>query len=214
MNDNALHTQHSTFQPFRFSVENQPAGTEYEWLFTENVTNTARLFGEKDALRPFKDAFHDYVIAGDKDALHQKPEGTKAAAHFQFVVPANESVVLDLRLTAESELPIRESGPSFDETFRQRKQEADQFYAEVIPDNVSDDERQISRQANAGLLWTKQFYNYVVEDWLEGDPDHPSSEKRKRGRNSAWPHLFNRDIISMPDKWEYPWYAAWIPRFI
>ena len=160
---------------------------------------------------PFvKDAFHEYVIGGRQDAVNPKNHGTKAAAHYQPNVPAGGQIVVQLRLSPESEAAKNPLGDSFDRGFADRMREADEFYGARLPGKISAQQKLVVRQAYAGLLMSKQFYHYVVKDWLEGDPGPPPPpDSRKDGRNREWTHLFNRDIISMPDKWEYPWYAAW-----
>ena len=136
--------------------------------------------------------------------------GTKAAAHYLLTVPADGAVTVCLRLFSEDEVPEELFGRTFDRVFDRRLREADEFYASRIPRALPDSQKQIARQAYAGLLWSKQFYNYIVEAWLKGDPSQPPPPKtREQGRNHDWMHLFNRDVLSMPDKWEYPWYAAW-----
>src|SRR5262249_18783294 len=136
--------------------------------------------------------------------------GTKAAAYYELHIPAGGSVTLRGRLTAAEAETEKPFGPMFDGVFGQRMVEADEYYDELIACKVTPAEKQVIRQANAGLLWSKQFYHYVVEDWLDGDPGQPTPPSgRQQGRNTDWRHLFNRDVISMPDKWEYPWYAAW-----
>ena len=158
-----------------------------------------------------KDAFHRYVIDRDADAVNPAREGTKAAAHYVLTVPRAKTVTVRLRLNDRA--PGRGANPlgrSFDETVEQRRTEADEFYATVIPATLSEDAARVARQAFAGLLWSKQFYHYVVKDWLDGDPRQPAPPAdRQYGRNNQWTHLYNADVISMPDKWEYPWYAAW-----
>jgi hypothetical protein len=156
-----------------------------------------------------KDAFHEFVIYGNTGAVNPRQFGTKAAAVHRLTIPAGSETILRLRLTAIEEAT---SGPfeDFDEIFAQRIAEADAFFAESIPATLDDEATNVSRQAYAGLMWSKQFYHYVVKDWLTGDADQPTPPaSRLTGRNHDWPHLFNRDVISMPDKWEYPWYAAW-----
>jgi len=182
-----------------------------ELLFTENDTNTMRLFGAAGA-RYAKDGINDYVVAGRRDAVNPEKAGTKASAHYVEDVPAGAEYRLRLRLTALS--PERFSdevfGAEFGATIDLRRKEADTFYNTVIPPTLSADERNVARQALAGVLWSKQFYHYVVKTWLDGDPAQPPPPGvRRQGRNAAWPHLFNADVVSMPDKWEYPWYAAW-----
>ncbi|MBK7864895.1 MAG: glucosidase [Archangiaceae bacterium] len=172
-------------------------------LFTENESNTERLWGRPNSTPYVKDAFHRCVVNGQRDAVSPDGAGTRAAAHYALSLPARGSITLKLRLTAGA-------AGDFDAIFEQRRAEADAFYARRIPQALSAPEQQISRQAYAGLLWSKQYYHYVVDHWLDGDPGHPPPAPGLRGaRNRDWKHLYNRDVISMPDKWEYPWYAAW-----
>jgi hypothetical protein len=153
-----------------------------------------------------KDAFHSCVVEGRADAVNPARVGTKAAYHYRLDVPAGASVVVRLRLTADG---TRTSEP-FDTVFADRIQEADAFYHARVHDSATPDERNAARQCYAGLLWSRQFYYYAVEQWLEGDPAQPAPPpERARGRNAEWTHIYNRDVISMPDTWEYPWYAAW-----
>ena len=180
-------------------------------LFTENDTNTARLFGTPNA-GYVKDGINDCVVDGRTEAVNPAGVGTKAAADYALDVPAGATRVVRLRLTDRSleRLPAGPFGPAFDQTVARRLQEADDFYAEVIPATLGADERRVMRQALAGVLWSKQYYHYVVRYWLQGDPAQPPPpDARQQGRNREWPHLYNADVISMPDKWEYPWYAAW-----
>jgi hypothetical protein len=176
-------------------------------LFTENETNKQRLWGVANESPYAKDGINDHVVQGRAEAVNPAQTGTKAAAHYKLTLAAGETVVVRLRLSAQRHaLPFAD----FDAQFAARQREADEFYATLQPANLSDDERNVQRQAFAGLLWSKQFYHFDVETWLDGDPvGPPPAEARREGRNSQWPHLNNRDIISMPDKWEYPWYAAW-----
>jgi len=212
--DSPVRVKHSTLEPFYFVADDGPGKQRPEWLFTKNETNVYRLYGDQKSSGPFKDAFHDYVVHGNRRALAKKKDGTKVAPYYKVEIPAGESVEFRFRLYAESERPTNDFGDSFDAIFKQRIADADEFYRQRFENGngkqLSDENRAIVRQANAGLLWSKQFYHYVIKDWLDGDPDGPPvSESRKSIRNSDWPHLFNRDVISMPDKWEYPWYAAW-----
>jgi hypothetical protein len=180
-----------------------------ELLFTENETNHSRLYGTENGHPFVKDAFHEYVVHGRRDAVNPAEAGTKAAAHYTLQVPAGGSAVVRLRLTdgEPAGTPFRDG---FDRMVASRIREADEFYATVIPARLSDDSRGIMRQALAGMLWSKQWYHYDVRRWLEGDPTQPPPPaERKHGRNHEWMHLYNDDVISMPDKWEYPWYAAW-----
>ncbi len=180
-------------------------------LFTENETNTERLFGYANGSRYVKDAFHRYVIDGANDVVNPAQSGTKGAAHYSLQIRPGETVTLRLRLNdAMPGTPDTSLGEAFDATFDTRRREADEFYATVIPAHLSDDARNVARQAFAGVLWSKQYYHYVVKDWLDGDPAQPAPPvERHRGRNREWTHLYNADVVSMPDKWEYPWYAAW-----
>ena len=178
-------------------------------LFTENETNATRLWGAPNASPYVKDGINDYVVEGRKDAVNPDGAGTKAAAHYRLTIPAAGTATVRLRLTPSPE-PARALGREFDGLFTRRIREADQFYATVIPASLSADARRVMRQAFAGLLWSKQFFHYDVRRWLEGDPTGPPPPaSRREGRNREWEHLYNDDVISMPDKWEYPWYAAW-----
>jgi hypothetical protein len=180
-------------------------------LFTENETNTARVFGYANGARYVKDAFDRYVVHGERDAVNPAEMGSKAAGLYTSEVPPGETVTLRLRLSdAAPGTPGASLGPAFDRTFATRIREADEFYGTVIPHELSDDAKNVMRQAFAGVLWSKQYYHYVVKDWLDGDPAQPAPpSERGHGRNREWTHLYNADVISMPDKWEYPWYAAW-----
>jgi len=178
-------------------------------LFTENETNVQYLWGMPNATSYVKDSFHDYLIHGQREAVNPQNIGTKAAAHYHADIPPGEHVTYRLRLTNMP--PIKGMlKKEFDTVFSARKQEADEFYAKRTSHHLSSDGCNIQRQAFAGMLWSKQFYHYDVRTWLQGDPAAPPPpEGRHRGRNQGWEHLHNEDIISMPDKWEYPWYAAW-----
>jgi hypothetical protein len=180
--------------------------------FTENETNLQRLYGVANPSPYVKDGINAAVVHGNAAAVNPEWIGTKAAAHYRLSIGAGETAELRLRLTnreftAGKEQPFDEE---FDRVFAARIQEADAFYATVIPPSLSPDAQNVMRQAFAGLLWSKQFYHYVVDSWLNGDPGQPAPPaERERGRNHEWRHLFNADVISMPDKWEYPWYASW-----
>jgi hypothetical protein len=185
---------------YRLHCEGAPA-----LLFTENESNARRVWGSDNASPYVKDAFHELVVQGNAEAVNPAEEGTKAAAHYRFRVAPGESAVVHLRL-ARSHAPALD----FDRVFDERRREADLFYAGVIPERLGEDARQVMRQALAGMLWSKQWFHVDVRRWLDGDPAQPAPPReRKSGRNSEWTHLFNDDVISMPDKWEYPWYAAW-----
>jgi hypothetical protein len=182
-----------------------------ELLFTENETNTRRLFNLAESGWCKKDGINDYIVHGTKQAVSAESIGTKAAAHYAMEIAAGKTVIVRLRLT-NVEFAQRPTAAfsSFDGLFTVRKHEADDFYATIIPRDLSPDAQSVMRQGFAGLLWSKQFYHYVVKDWLQGDPGSPPPPvERTLGRNHDWPHLYNADVISMPDKWEYPWYAAW-----
>ncbi|HET7873213.1 MAG TPA: glucosidase [Terriglobales bacterium] len=181
-------------------------------LFTENETNFQRLFNAPNASPYVKDAFHRYIINGETEAVNPALSGTKAAVDYKLTVPAGGETIVKLRLQKNktSNSAAKALGADFEKIFARRKEEADEFYATVIPESADQDTQNIMRQAFAGLLWGKQYYHYVVREWLSGDPATPQPpERRKNGRNNAWHHIYNEDIISMPDKWEYPWYAAW-----
>ena len=177
-------------------------------LFCDNETNFRRLFGASSAAGYCKDAFHEYVVRGRSDAMNPAGEGTKAAGLHLRVVPAGGSVVVRARLRTGSDQGDGFVG--FDNIFSRRVAEADAFYAVLQKDIADEDMRRIQHQAFAGMLWSKQFYYFGVAEWLDGDPlQPPPPASRKQGRNSDWRHLLAGDIISMPDKWEYPWFAAW-----
>jgi Glycosyl hydrolase family 63 C-terminal domain len=182
-----------------------------EILFTENETNYKRLYGVENHCACVKDGINDYIVDGKKDAVAPMPMGTKAAAHYKLQVPPGGSVIIRLRLTDVDFSGVAEAAfDGFDQLFSTRKNEADEFYGTLVPQDLSSDAQNVMRQGFAGMLWSKQFYHYVIKNWLEGDPGQPPpAAERKTGRNSQWPHLYNADVISMPDKWEYPWYAAW-----
>ena len=178
-----------------------------ELLFTENDTNVQRLFNAAKGTHFVKDGINDYIVYGNQHAVNPERAGTKAAANYKLTIGPGETATIRLRLTNKEG---QNDFNDFDQLFVARIREADEFYESVIPKHLSDDARSVMRQSFAGLLWSKQFYHYVVEQWLQGDPATPKPpSERLRGRNSQWKHLYNADVISMPDKWEYPWYAAW-----
>ncbi|MFN8475744.1 MAG: glucosidase [Anaerolineae bacterium] len=180
-------------------------------LFTENETNVERLFGLPNPSPFVKDGINETVVHGRRDRVNPTGVGTKAAAHYNLTIPAGGTAVVRLRLTKSAAThPSPFVFSDFDALFAERKAEADLFYAELQPKSLTDDERNVQRQAFAGMLWSKQFYYYDVERWLDGDPGHPPPPaERRQARNSDWRHLNTTKIISMPDKWEYPWFAAW-----
>ena len=178
-----------------------------ELLFTENDTNTARLVGVPNATPYVKDAINDYVVHGRKSAVNPERTGTKVAALYALDVGAGASQTVRLRL---SDAPAKAAAfADFEAVLTSRRQEADEFYAECIPDALDADERNVVRQAIAGMMWSKQFYNYDVDRWLTEHGADPFNPRRHAPRNEHWHHMHNADVISMPDKWEYPWYAAW-----
>ncbi|MBA3938789.1 MAG: glucosidase [Planctomycetes bacterium] len=231
--DGSVASSHDTLGAMECAAAPASDGTRPQWLFTENDTNQAQLFGADNATPYVKDAFHRYVVDGERAAVNPARTGTKAAALYRLEIPARGEVVVTVRLrraaspptthagahpgkaavkaTAKAAVtPLPWFGAEFAHVLSTRLAEADAFYAALSPGDPHSEGRRVIRQAYAGLLWSKQFYHYVVRDWLDGDPLQPAPPAgRKHGRNADWPHLFNRDVISMPDKWEYPWYAAW-----
>jgi len=180
-----------------------------ELLFTENETNAQRLFGARNRSPFVKDGINDYVVEGAKQTVNPDHVGSKAAAHYKLSIGSGETAVIRMRL-ADSDFKETNAFAAFDKAFSLRKDEADEFYATVIPQDISADAQNVMRQGFAGMLWSKQFYHYVIKDWLQGDSGSPSPpQERQSGRNHQWTHVYNADVISMPDKWEYPWYAAW-----
>jgi hypothetical protein len=199
-----IELNHPTFGNRWLHCEGRP-----ELLFTENETNAHRLWGADNATLYVKDGINDYIVQNMHHAVNPQQTGTKAAAHYQMHLAAGESVVVKLRLN-NAEPKGNAAFDTFDQTFTVRKREADDYYATVIPHDLSSDATNVMRQGFAGMLWSKQYYHYVVKQWLDGDPGQiPPPPERQNGRNHEWLHLYNADVISMPDKWEYPWYAAW-----
>jgi len=179
-------------------------------LFTENETNHQRLFGTKNESAYVKDGINDCVVQGKQDTVNPGQTGTKVAAHYQMKVGAGQTKVIRLRLSSSA--PDRKDKPfgkQFDEVFAERLREADEFYKSVTPPSVSEDQARVMRQAIAGMLWSKQFYFFDGENWLNEHKSNPLHTGYRASRNWEWFHMLNQDIISMPDKWEYPWYAAW-----
>jgi hypothetical protein len=178
-----------------------------EMLFTENETNAQRLWGQPNASAYVKDAFHAYVVSRDREAVNPSRVGTKAAAHYELEVPGGGSETVRLRLTnAIASHPFK----SFEAGFEKRIADADEFYCRITPQSLNEDQRRVHRQALAGMLWSKQFYYFDLDRWLVEHKSHPLLDAAGHvARNMEWFHMLNADIISMPDKWEYPWYAAW-----
>jgi hypothetical protein len=198
----ALAARHAEFGDYNFFADGRP-----EILFCDNETNVRRHFGDNEAAGYFKDAFHEYLVHGNSDAVNPQPLGTKAGVLYQLTLPAGGSGQIRLRLAkGDFQKPFLE----FDSIFTRRIQEADEFYAELQAGIATADARSVQRQALAGMIWSEQYYGYEVREWLRGDPAQPPPPaERRRGRNHEWLNLNNACVMSMPDKWEYPWYAAW-----
>jgi hypothetical protein len=208
--DRVVLAEHASLGTFRLQVQPLAGSPPPALLFTENETNTLRLFKTANVTPYVKDAFHEYLVGGRRDAVNPASVGTKMAAHYVLALEPGGSKEVRLRLHAASQPPTPSLSSAFDVLFEERIREADAFYTTCLSPALSPDERAIARQAYAGLLWNKQFYYYDVKTWLEGDPSQPvPAPERRQVRNTEWDNLYNRDVISMPDKWEYPWYAAW-----
>jgi hypothetical protein len=201
----SIAARHPELGDYQLSFD-MPGAGETELLFTENDTNVRRVFGWSDAQGYFKDAFHEYVVQGNRSAINPERTGTKAAVHCVLTVAAGGSRQIRLRLAPQAKKPFAD----FEAIVARRRAEADEFYATLQKDIADPDARNVQRQAFAGMIWSKQFYRYDVSDWMNGDPlQPPPPPERKAGRNHDWTHLNNSTVMSMPDKWEYPWYAAW-----
>jgi len=199
--ERTVHLQHPQLGEFRLYCQG-----DAQLLFCENQTNFERIFGIEGAPHP-KDSFHDYVVHGREDAVAPERAGTKAAAHYALSIAPGDTAELHLRLSQDAQA---EPFADYDSIFAAREREADEFYAELQAEITDEDARRIQRQAFAGMIWSKQTFHYDVRAWLAGDETQPKPpERRKHGRNADWDHLTNEDVISMPDKWEYPWYASW-----
>ncbi|HBE71951.1 MAG TPA: glucosidase [Planctomycetaceae bacterium] len=209
----ALVARHMTLGNWALAIDtsNLPDGAQStDYLFTDNETNTDLHPDVPSTSGYFKDAFHRYVIQGDRAAVNSKQIGTKVCRVIEHTLAPGEELVLRARMSHFDERPKNWFGTDFESTIQARKAEADEFYDSTIATPLSSEQKEVARQAYAGVLWTKQFYHYVVDAWLKGDDNYSvNTDSRKWGRNHDWQHLFNRDVISMPDKWEYPWYAAW-----
>ncbi|MGE5819823.1 MAG: MGH1-like glycoside hydrolase domain-containing protein [Deltaproteobacteria bacterium] len=199
----AVKAKHSLLGEFIFSCEG-----EVPLLFTENSTNNERLFPGQPSVTPYvKDGINDFVVLGRQGTVNPKKTGTKVAAHYRRTIGSGQSAAVRLRLTAKG--AAAPFGPEFDAIFAARLKEADEFYQSVTPTSVSPDAANVMRQAIAGMLWSKQFFFFDGDSWLEEHHSHPLHTGYRNARNSEWFHMVNEDVISMPDKWEYPWYAAW-----
>ncbi|HSH29059.1 MAG TPA: hypothetical protein VK971_04050 [Thiohalobacter sp.] len=200
-----IRIEHEVLGEYRLDCAGDPT-----LLFCDNETNARRHFGQSEAKGFFKDAFHDYVIDGNSSAVNPTQSGTKAGALYELTVPAGQATTVRIRLTPADTLAPGGPWADFDAILVQRQREADEFYAGLQQTIVDPDARLVQRQALAGMLWSKQFFHYDVPRWLQGDPTQPSPPpERKHGRNADWKHLNNADVLSVPDKWEYPWFAAW-----
>ncbi|MEP6652933.1 MAG: glucosidase [Myxococcales bacterium] len=214
--DGTLVAVHPSLGRYRFACEDVD-GRAPHLLFTDNETNAERLFGAPSRSRFVKDAFHRRVVDGETTAVNPAGFGTKAAAWHTLAIRAGQQQVIRCRLTAENPRAPADGGAdspdrfaSFDRVFEQRKAEADMFHGDHRDSPLTPAERSVVRQSDAGLLWSRQFYHYIVEHWIEGDPAMPRPPRdRAHCRNREWKHLYARDVIAMPDKWEYPWFAAW-----
>jgi hypothetical protein len=205
----AVRTEHETLEPFVWSAGPGPDGKLPVLLFTDNETNGQRLFGVHNPDHHVKDAFHDYLIHGQAGAVSPLPTGTKVAAHYPLELAAGAEVVIRLRLCREEEA-TETPFTGFEAVFGRRIEEANGFYGLRLPRGLPVRQQRLCRSACAGLVWSRQFYHFVVRAWLDGDPGQPPPpDVRKGGRDSDWGHLFSRDVLSMPDKWEYPWFATW-----
>jgi hypothetical protein len=208
-NGDELIVSHETLGTFIALFDSPDHPGQVPYLFTENETNHASFGSTATTNPPSKDAFHRFIIKGERGAVSPADSGTKAAPHFRFLVPPDSTITLRCRIVRAGHEGGVHGFEHFEETFHARREECDLFYQEVIPKDISEDERMICRQGYAGLLWTKQFYSYYVDEWLS-----EGAKPQKGGRrNSDWPHFHARDILSMPDKWEYPWFAAWDTAF-
>ncbi|VEP16291.1 Mannosyl oligosaccharide glucosidase [Hyella patelloides LEGE 07179] len=199
-----IKTYHPEQGDYYFYCQGDP-----ELLFTENETNYQRIFNYDNGSKYAKDGINNYIVNGEKDAVNPNKIGTKFSPHYQLTIAPEETKVIKLRLSDRPNL-TEPLGNEFDTIFKTRLNEADEFYQKINTSTLNDDLVNIQRQAFAGMLWSKQYYKFDIDRWLNGDPTQPAPPpERKKGRNHQWIHLDNEDIISMPDKWEYPWYAAW-----
>ncbi|QDV22447.1 MGH1-like glycoside hydrolase domain-containing protein [Aureliella helgolandensis] len=210
LQDGVVRANHMTLGAWRMAADVSSDGGSPNYLFTDNETNPDLHPDVPTTSGFFKDAIHRHVVDGEPSVLNAKQRGTKVASHTIHELAPGESVVIRARMSSAEETPQEWFGAGFEQVFNARREEANAYYQSRISDQLNRAEQQVARQAYAGLLWTKQFYNYVIDAWLKGDDNYEvNTDSRRLGRNHDWPHLHNRDVISMPDKWEYPWYAAW-----
>ncbi len=208
--DGLVRADQASLGRFWWAIDAGSDGRPAPLLFTENESNLRRLFSVENRTPYVKDAFHECVVGGRPDAVNPARKGTKAAAHRILDLAPGQETVWRLRLSADGARAGAPFAAEFDGVFASRRREADEFHRTLLPADASGEERMIARQAYAGLLWSRQFYHYVLNDWLAGDPTQPAPPpERRQGRNADWRHFYSRDVISMPDKWEYPWFAAW-----
>jgi len=206
--EGGLQVTHPSLGRYRFACD-APGAQAPRWLFTENETNAERLYGAPNRGRYVKDAFHRLVVTSEAGAVNPDGFGTKAAAWLTFTLGPGQQQIVRARFQA-GEGPDGALGDDFERVFQQRRAEADRFHGDHRESALTPAERQVARQSDASLLWSRQYYGYVVEQWLDGDPAGPRPPlPRAGGRNEGWKHLYARDVIAMPDKWEYPWFAAW-----
>ena len=200
-----LKVDHSELSDYNLFCEGKPV-----LLFTDNETNTERIFGTPNQLPFVKDGINNFIVNGNIEAVNSNNNGTKAAANYSVTIEPGNSAVVRLRLTKNQPYSFDPFGDGFENVFVSRKQDADDFYRTVIPAKLNSDEANVMRQALAGMLWSKQFYLYDIDKWLSEHGAGPFNPLHRHApRNEEWHHMFNGDIISMPDKWEYPWYASW-----
>ena len=204
-----LSATHEVMGEYEMTFDKGPDGKLPEFLFTNNETNTQRLYGVPSKHRYTKDGFHDAVIHGKADAVNPDSFGTKAAGRYNLSIPAGGSVVVRMRLTEKESVQKEPIDNSYEDIFLARIAEAEEFYRATIKTSLTADQKNVSRQAYAGLLWSKQFYNLVQTEWEKGDSTEPPPPVGHSERNTDWENIFNRDVISMPDAWEYPYYCSW-----
>jgi len=209
--DQRVTTEHETLGRFDFAAEQPPD----HWLFTDNHTNAERLFDGENVTRYTKDAFERWLIDRERDAVNPEQHGTMTTPLYELTLESGGSHTLNFRLFSEDETPDEPFGPEFDEIFTRRFEETEDYYEKHMPEHLDAEARNVTRQAYAGLMWSKQFYHLVVDDWLTGDAHvaPPPPQRIDQARNKDWRHLYSRDVLSMPDKWEYPWFAAWDTAF-